>query len=83
VTDEVLSIYAGTRGHLDKIPREQVAEWEREFLAFIREQKSEIRKKIADTKKLEDDTAAALEKAIADFQTQFAGKKRDVAVAAR
>ncbi|HEX5442975.1 MAG TPA: F0F1 ATP synthase subunit alpha [Pirellulales bacterium] len=87
VTDEVLSIYAGTRGHLDKIPREQVAEWEREFLAFIREQKSEIRKGIVETKKLDidkaTDTNPALEKAIADFQVQFAGKKRDVAVAAR
>ncbi|HEX7379839.1 MAG TPA: F0F1 ATP synthase subunit alpha [Pirellulales bacterium] len=79
VTDEVLSIYAGTRGHLDKIPREQVAEWERGFLAFVREQKSEIRKKIAETKKLEDDTAAALDAAIADFQKQFAGKKQEAA----
>ena len=81
VTDEVLSIYAGTRGHLDKVPREQVAEWEREFLAFVREQKSEIRKKIADTKKLDDDTAAALEKVIADFQTQFAGRKQGATAA--
>jgi F-type H+/Na+-transporting ATPase subunit alpha len=77
VTDEVLSIYAGTRGHLDKVPRERVAEWEREFLAFVQEQKSEIRKKIVETKKLDDDTAAALDVAIADFQAQFAGKKRD------
>ncbi|MGH7135305.1 MAG: F0F1 ATP synthase subunit alpha, partial [Pirellulales bacterium] len=82
VTDEVLSIYAGTRGHLDKIPREQVADWERGFLAFMREQKSEIRKKIADSKKLDDDTAAALETAIADFQKQFAGKKPEVAAKA-
>jgi F-type H+/Na+-transporting ATPase subunit alpha len=83
VFDEVLSIYAGTRGHLDKIPREQVAEWERGFLAFIREQKSEIRKKIVETKKLDDDTAAALEAAIADFQQQFAGKQREAAAKAR
>jgi len=76
VFDEVLSIYAGTRGHLDKIPRDQVAEWERDFLAFMREQKSEIRKKIVETKKLEDDTAQALETAIAEFQRQFAGKKK-------
>src|SRR5690606_2442733 len=74
VTDEVLSIYAGTRGHLDKIPREQVAIWEEEFLAFMREQKSEIRNEIATTKKLEDSTAAALDEAIAMFQKQFAGK---------
>src|SRR6185437_11204200 len=71
VIDEVLSIYAGTRGHLDKIPRERVAEWEKGFLTFIHEQKSEIYKKIEDTKKLDDDTAAALEAAIVDFQKQF------------
>ena len=82
VIDEVLSIYAGTRGHLDKVPRERVAEWERDFLAFVREQKSEIREKIASTKKLDDDTAAALERAIADFQQQFAGKKHEVAAKA-
>ncbi|HQU44535.1 MAG: F0F1 ATP synthase subunit alpha [Planctomycetia bacterium 21-64-5] len=82
VTDEVLSIYAGTRGHLDKVPREQVAEWERGFLSFIHDQKSEIRKKIAETKKLDDDTAAALEAAIAEFQKQFASKKQEVAAKA-
>ncbi|HEV3344866.1 MAG TPA: F0F1 ATP synthase subunit alpha [Pirellulales bacterium] len=82
VTDESLSIYAGTRGHLDKIPREQVADWERGFLAFVREQKSELREKIASTKKLDDDTAAALETSIADFQKQFAGKKQEVAAKA-
>jgi F-type H+-transporting ATPase subunit alpha len=77
VIDEVLSIYAGTRGHLDKIPREQVAEWEKDFLAFIHEQKSEIYAKIAETKKLDDDTTAALEASIADFQKQFSGKKQE------
>src|SRR4029077_12466790 len=41
VIDEVLSIYAGTRGHLDKVPRTEVAAWEKDFLAFMREQKSE------------------------------------------
>ncbi|HVU90007.1 MAG TPA: F0F1 ATP synthase subunit alpha [Pirellulales bacterium] len=76
VIDEVLSIYAGTRGHLDKIPRAEVAGWEQDFLRFMREQKSEIRNKIAETKKLEDDTTAALEKAITEFQAQYATKKK-------
>jgi len=76
VYDEVLSIYAGTRGHLDKVPRTEVAIWEKEFLAFIREQKSEIRKKLIDTKKLDDDLTAELEKAIAEFQAQYATKKK-------
>ncbi|HEY2840800.1 MAG TPA: F0F1 ATP synthase subunit alpha [Pirellulales bacterium] len=76
VYDEVFSIYAGTRGHLDKIPRTEVATWEKEFLTFIREQKPEIRKKLIDTKKLEDDLTAELEKAIAEFQAQYATKKK-------
>ena len=78
VFDEVLSIYAGTRGHLDKIPRARVAEWERDFLVFVREQKSEIRQKLADTKSLEIDKTTdrnpELEAAIAEFQRQFATK---------
>ena len=76
VIDQVMSIYAGTGGYLDKIPLNEVAAWEKEFLRFMREQKSEIRNKIAETKKLDDDTAAALEKAIAEFQAQYATKKK-------
>ena len=75
VFDEVLSIYAGTRGHLDKIPREQVAQWEREFLAFIREQKAELRQKLVDTKKMDDDLARAIEESITVFQQQYAAKR--------
>ncbi|MBI2824700.1 MAG: F0F1 ATP synthase subunit alpha [Planctomycetia bacterium] len=80
VTDEVMIIYAGTRGHLDKVPRLQVADWEKEFLTFMREQKSEIRQKIADTKKLDidkaTDTNAEMEAAIAEFQAQYATKQK-------
>jgi F-type H+-transporting ATPase subunit alpha len=71
----VLSIFAGTRGYLDKVPRNEVAAWEKGFLQFMREQKSEIRNKIAETKKMDDDTAKALDVAINDFQKQYATKK--------
>ncbi|HEX3654372.1 MAG TPA: F0F1 ATP synthase subunit alpha [Pirellulales bacterium] len=75
VFDEVLSIYAGTRGHLDKIPRDQVAAWERQYLQFMHEQKPEIGAKIRDTQKLDDETTAKLEAAIAEFQKQFAAAR--------
>ena len=39
VVDEVLIIFAGTRGYLDKIEIKQVAAWEKAFLTFIHEQK--------------------------------------------
>src|SRR4029078_10262806 len=38
VIDEVLIMYAGTRGYLDKIGVKEVQAWEKEFLTFIREQ---------------------------------------------
>jgi F-type H+-transporting ATPase subunit alpha len=74
VVDQVLSIYAGTRGHLDKIPQTKVAEWECDFQAFMREQKPEIRRRIAETRDLDDETAKGLESSLSEFQKQFAAK---------
>jgi F-type H+/Na+-transporting ATPase subunit alpha len=79
VIDEVLSIYAGTRGHLDKLPISAVAAWEKGFLTFMRDQKSEIRAKIANTNDIDLDKTTnrnvELEAAIAEYQAQFAAKK--------
>jgi F-type H+-transporting ATPase subunit alpha len=75
VFDQVLSIYAGTRGHLDKVPISEVGRWEREFLTFMRDQKPEIRSKIVETKDLDSETEKALIAAIGEFQLQFAPTK--------
>jgi len=75
VVDQVLIIFAGTRGYLDKVPVNQVAEWEKSFLTFMRDQKPEILDKIRETKDLDDASQAAIVKAIGEFQTQFASKK--------
>jgi F-type H+-transporting ATPase subunit alpha len=71
VIDQVFIIYAGTRGHLDKVPVTEVSRWEKEFLTFMRDQKPEIRQKIEDVKDLDDETIAAINAAIAEFQKQF------------
>jgi F-type H+-transporting ATPase subunit alpha len=42
VIDQVLSIYAGTRGHLDKVPVNQVPEWEEAFLNFVHDRKQDL-----------------------------------------
>ena len=39
VIDQVLMIYAGTRGHLDKVPVNEVQAWEKDFLTFMHDQK--------------------------------------------
>jgi F-type H+-transporting ATPase subunit alpha len=72
--DQVLIIFAGTRGYLDDVPRPKVAEWEQDFLTFVRDQHAQIRSKILETNDLDDATMADLVKAIGEFKAQFAGK---------
>ena len=71
VVDQVLSIYAGTRGHLDLIPIREVAEWEKAFQHFVRQKKSDVWQKIAETSDLDDESAAAVDEAIAEFQNEY------------
>jgi F-type H+/Na+-transporting ATPase subunit alpha len=78
VTDEVMIIFAGNGGYLDDVPIPRVAEWEKDFLIFMRDQKPAIRKKIADSKDLDNATMAELTAAIGEFKAQFATKKQDV-----
>jgi F-type H+-transporting ATPase subunit alpha len=76
VYDQVLSIYAGTRGHLDTVPVTQVADWEKSFLTFIRDQKPEIRQRLAESNDMDDETMRMVESAIKEFQLQFAARKK-------
>jgi F-type H+-transporting ATPase subunit alpha len=73
VIDQVLVIFAGTRGYLDKLPTDRVAEWEDKFLKFMSDQKSEIRKELAEKKDLDDTLTAKIRAAIDEFNTQFVG----------
>jgi len=65
--DQVISIYAGTKGYFDKIPVADVAEAEQVLLQFLREEKSEVRNAIIDSKELSADTETALKAALAEF----------------
>lgn len=82
VVDQVMIIYAGAKGYLDKVPRKQVAAWEEQFLRFMREQKPEVRKKLMEQRSLktkEEDKAKVakgqmeqmLDEAINYFAPQF------------
>ncbi|MEO2046186.1 MAG: F0F1 ATP synthase subunit alpha, partial [Pirellulales bacterium] len=73
VVEQVLVIYAGTRGHLDQVPVEQVSDWEQQFLVFMRDQKSEVRQELEDKQDLDDDLIAKIEASVEEFQKQFQG----------
>lgn len=71
VADQVMSIFAGAKGYLDKVPRNQVAAWEDQFLKFMREQKPEVRNLLVKEKKLTAEVEKQLKVAIEYFVPQF------------
>jgi F-type H+-transporting ATPase subunit alpha len=71
VIDQIMIIFAGNSGALDKVERPKVKAWEDQFLKFMKEQKGEVRALLAKEKKITDDVASKLNAAIADFQPQF------------
>jgi F-type H+/Na+-transporting ATPase subunit alpha len=74
VTDQIFSIFVGTRGHLDKIPIAEVHNWEAAYLEFIHAERKELWQKLTDNRKLDDEIIAGMESAIAEFQKRFAAK---------
>jgi F-type H+-transporting ATPase subunit alpha len=74
VLDQILLIYAGTRGHLDAIGADEVAAWESAFLTFMTDQKPEVRQALEEKMDMSDEVVEAIEASIAEFQTQFAGR---------
>jgi len=75
VVDQVMIIFAANAGALDKIPTKEVQAWEKEFLKFMHEQKSDIPNKITESRDLDAPTMSALTAAIGDFQKQYATRK--------
>lgn len=75
VYDQIQSIYAGTRGYLDKVPVVDVLRWESEFLDFTKVKYPQIREQLTATKDLTDEVRDLIEKAIAEFQKTFVPTK--------
>ncbi|GAB3283961.1 F0F1 ATP synthase subunit alpha [Sinomonas notoginsengisoli] len=73
VEEQVVSIWAGTRGYLDDVPVEDVRRFEADFLDYLK-RKTSILTTLAQTGKLEDDTVEALKTAVTDFKKGFFGE---------
>ena len=73
VVDQVMIIYAATKGHLDKIERSKVGKWEEQFIRFMREQKPEVRDALAKQRKLTPDLEQQIVDCISQFGLQFRG----------
>ena len=73
VVDQVMIIYAATKGHLDKIERSKVGKWEEQFIRFMRDQKPEVRDALAKQRKLTPDLEKQIVDCISQFGLQFRG----------
>lgn len=70
VEDQVVSIWAGTKGRLDDVPVEDVKRFEAELVDHLRRRTS-VLTTIAETGKLEQDTEDALAAAVEEFRNGF------------
>jgi F-type H+-transporting ATPase subunit alpha len=71
VADEVMIIFAGTKGFLDKVERRQVQAWEKQFLHFMREQRPQVRNLLIKERALTPELERQLREAIEAFRPQF------------
>jgi F-type H+/Na+-transporting ATPase subunit alpha len=87
VADQVMIIYAATKGLMDDVPIKQVRNWEEQFLTFMREQKPEVRNELKEARKIvadevdketrkviKENNESRLKKAIEEFRLQFKAK---------
>ena len=71
VEEQVVSIWAGTRGHLDRVPVADVRRFESEFLQYLRHATGSPLQAIRESKVLSDDSESALKVALAEFSDTF------------
>ncbi len=71
VAEQVLVIYAGTKGFLDDVPVNEVSQWESQLLQFVRSSKAEVLTQISDQGELNDEVTQLVENVLNDFKAQY------------
>ena len=71
VEEQVVSIFAGVNGYLDKVPTADVTRFEEQFLAEVRAKHADVLATIRSEQKLSDDTTAKLKSILDGFAKSF------------
>jgi F-type H+-transporting ATPase subunit alpha len=71
VADQVIIIWAGGKGYLDKVARDKVGDFERRLIDFIHSTHREIPEAIHKEKDLSKDTEDRLHRVVGEFQKSF------------
>jgi F-type H+-transporting ATPase subunit alpha len=75
VEKQVLLVYAGTKGFLDKLPVESLGEFEQEVYRHIDEKHPDLWKSIREKKTITDDIKAQLDSILKSFSESFVASK--------
>ena len=76
VEDEVVSIFAGVRGYLDKIPVKEVRNFEQKALTAIKANHPQYLEEIKEKKVISDELDAKLTQFFEGFLSEFNGEEK-------
>jgi len=71
VAEQVLVIYAGTKGFLDDVPVNEVSQWESQLLQFVRGSQANVLTQITEQGELNDEVTQLVENALNEFKAQY------------
>ncbi len=71
VEDQIIVLFAGTQGYLDDVAVESIKKFEAEFVAFMKDNKADVRSDVRTKKTLDDELKAKLSAAIEEFKKVF------------
>ncbi len=69
--EQVMSLFAGTRGHLDDVPIKAVSQWEKDYLQFIRDKHSTLLTEITEKGDLTDEITKRVLDVIKEFKSGY------------
>jgi len=70
MAQEVMVIYAGTKGFLDDVPVNRVSEFQNAFIKYVETRFSQLQKTLEEKKELTDDLEKQLKDALAEFKAK-------------
>jgi F-type H+-transporting ATPase subunit alpha len=71
VDQQILIIFAGTRGYVDSYPIESLAKFETELMAYMGSKHADLLQEIREQKKIGENLEAKMKKAFEDFKAGF------------
>lgn len=71
VYQQIVSIYAATRGHMDDVPVTKIADFETKLLDFMRDRKSELMSQLEQSNDLTEEIENGIKSAIAEFKQGY------------